>query len=103
MNGLAAKLYVFPVECDMSIPQIASIRMEQTTRKKSPWLTDAVALLFTRLWKIQRHFWAYFEQRSYRAVHKENLEDLTKSEKEILANPQSAIYLIRLVTLLFNL
>lgn len=49
MNGLAAKLYVFPVECEMSIPQIASIRMEQTTRKKSPWLTDAVALLFTRL------------------------------------------------------
>lgn len=51
MNGLAAKLYVFPVECEMPIPQIESIRMEQTTRKKSPWLTDVTALLFTSLWK----------------------------------------------------
>lgn len=56
MSGLAAKLYIFPVEYEMSTLHISSTLKEQSTREKSHWSTDDVRALFfffpTRLYKI---------------------------------------------------
>lgn len=56
MSGLAAKLYIFPVEYEMSTLHISSTLKEQSTREKSHWFTDDVRALFfffpTRLYKI---------------------------------------------------
>lgn len=46
MSGLAAKLYIFPVEYEMSTLHISSTLKEQSTREKSHWSTDDVRALF---------------------------------------------------------
>ena len=92
MSGLAAKLYIFPVEYEMSTLHISSTLKEQSTREKSHWFTDDVRALFfffppdcTRY--KERNFLANFKHNSFLAAHEENLEDLTKSDKETPVNP----------------
>ena len=46
MSGLAAKLYIFPVEYEMSTLHISSTLKEKSTREKSHWFTDDVRALF---------------------------------------------------------